>query len=359
MGHAGLRGRAGPGVRPGAAPERANRRQPGGEPGGNAAHTPAARRRQPGRDRHHRGRRRGGAGASTIAMALAQGLGLRDGGTTPHGVALVDGARRAELSMYHDVGDVIQGLPSWPRPTATAPAARRRSAACCSPSTTATTTCCSACAAAATRAAWQGPWPCVPGSTAWPHLPVCRGRPRPDVDREATTALDVGTATPWPSPWSTGPTHWSSSPAPTRRACMPWCASSTSSPRRACRSGACCPWSTGHHDRQSPAAGPPPRWPGSPSGAGATPRRSPPPVFVAEQRRPRRRAPRRTGVARHPGPAAVAGAGAPARRGGGPRGPARATPAPVLVGQLGTHLRTDHPHSVRRVDGDGHDSEVA
>jgi hypothetical protein len=43
----------------------------------------------------------------------------------------------------------------------------------------------------------------------------------------------------------------------------------------------------------------------------------------------------------------------------GPREPAAAVPAPVLVGQLGTHLRTDRPHSARRVDGGGPDSEVA
>ncbi|HTO01668.1 MAG TPA: hypothetical protein VL068_13445, partial [Microthrixaceae bacterium] len=47
----------------------------------------------------------GGSGSSTVAMALAQSLGSR------HGVALVDGARRAHLAMYHDVGDVIPGLP--------------------------------------------------------------------------------------------------------------------------------------------------------------------------------------------------------------------------------------------------------
>jgi len=52
----------------------------------------------------------GGAGASTVAMALAQGLATVDG-SLPHDVALVDGVRRADLAMYHDVGDVLPGLP--------------------------------------------------------------------------------------------------------------------------------------------------------------------------------------------------------------------------------------------------------
>lgn len=48
----------------------------------------------------------GGSGTSTIAMAVAQAL------APTHGrVALVDGARRADLALYHDVGDVIPGLP--------------------------------------------------------------------------------------------------------------------------------------------------------------------------------------------------------------------------------------------------------
>jgi hypothetical protein len=46
-----------------------------------------------------------GAGASVVAMALAQGLA---GGEET--VALLDGARRAQLAMYHDVGDVVPGL---------------------------------------------------------------------------------------------------------------------------------------------------------------------------------------------------------------------------------------------------------
>ncbi len=50
----------------------------------------------------------GGTGASTIAMALAQGLAESARGAP---VALVDGARQAHLAMYHDVGDVIPGLP--------------------------------------------------------------------------------------------------------------------------------------------------------------------------------------------------------------------------------------------------------
>lgn len=49
----------------------------------------------------------GGTGSSTIAMCIAQSLG--DG--TTRGVALVDGVRRGDLAMYHDVGDVIPGLP--------------------------------------------------------------------------------------------------------------------------------------------------------------------------------------------------------------------------------------------------------
>lgn len=50
----------------------------------------------------------GGAGVSTVAMAVAQGL--ADEGS--HGpTVLVDGARRSSLGMYHDVGDVIPGLP--------------------------------------------------------------------------------------------------------------------------------------------------------------------------------------------------------------------------------------------------------
>lgn len=48
----------------------------------------------------------GGSGASTVAMALAQAVAPTSGR-----VALVDGARRADLALYHDVGDVIPGLP--------------------------------------------------------------------------------------------------------------------------------------------------------------------------------------------------------------------------------------------------------
>lgn len=74
----------------------------------------------------------GGTGSSTVAMATAQsltgteadrtggsaggrsgaagrsGAGGRSGDTT---VALVDGVRRSQLALYHDVGDVIPGLP--------------------------------------------------------------------------------------------------------------------------------------------------------------------------------------------------------------------------------------------------------
>ena len=54
----------------------------------------------------------GGSGASTLSMALAQGLAASGGplGDAGGSVALADGARRADLAMYHDVGDVIPGL---------------------------------------------------------------------------------------------------------------------------------------------------------------------------------------------------------------------------------------------------------
>ncbi|MBS1838172.1 MAG: hypothetical protein JST64_10815 [Actinobacteria bacterium] len=48
----------------------------------------------------------GGSGSSTVAMALAQSC-AEDGDD----VVLVDGCRRGDLAMYHDVGDVIPGLP--------------------------------------------------------------------------------------------------------------------------------------------------------------------------------------------------------------------------------------------------------
>lgn len=48
----------------------------------------------------------GGSGSTTLAMALAQAF-ADDGRDT----VLVDGCRRADLAMYHDVGDVIPGLP--------------------------------------------------------------------------------------------------------------------------------------------------------------------------------------------------------------------------------------------------------
>lgn len=50
----------------------------------------------------------GGTGASTVAIALAQELG-RDSSAPM--VALADGARIADMAMYHDVGDVLPGLP--------------------------------------------------------------------------------------------------------------------------------------------------------------------------------------------------------------------------------------------------------
>ncbi len=50
----------------------------------------------------------GGVGSSTVAMALAQGLASHDESDS---VVLVDGTSRCELAMFHDVGDVIPGLP--------------------------------------------------------------------------------------------------------------------------------------------------------------------------------------------------------------------------------------------------------
>jgi len=48
----------------------------------------------------------GGTGSSTIAVATAQACAAAGQDTV-----LVDGCRRADLAMYHDVGDVIPGLP--------------------------------------------------------------------------------------------------------------------------------------------------------------------------------------------------------------------------------------------------------
>ncbi len=53
----------------------------------------------------------GGAGSSTIAMSVAQALARVAAGRPAPRVALVDGVRRGDLAMYHDVGDVIPGLP--------------------------------------------------------------------------------------------------------------------------------------------------------------------------------------------------------------------------------------------------------
>lgn len=66
----------------------------------------------------------GGAGSSTLAMALATGMGSSTGdrtlrratsssedSTTEVSTALADLTRSADLAMYHDVGDVIPGLP--------------------------------------------------------------------------------------------------------------------------------------------------------------------------------------------------------------------------------------------------------
>ena len=53
----------------------------------------------------------GGAGSSTVAMGIAQSLAHPGSDGTGARVALVDGVRRGDLAMYHDVGDVIPGLP--------------------------------------------------------------------------------------------------------------------------------------------------------------------------------------------------------------------------------------------------------
>lgn len=54
----------------------------------------------------------GGSGVSTMAMALATGLGARtDADDEPISTALADLTRTGDLAMYHDVGDVIPGLP--------------------------------------------------------------------------------------------------------------------------------------------------------------------------------------------------------------------------------------------------------
>ena len=57
-----------------------------------------------------------GAGTSMVAMAIAQNLAAALGPRSfaagaPMRVALVDGTRRASAAMYHDVGDVLPGLP--------------------------------------------------------------------------------------------------------------------------------------------------------------------------------------------------------------------------------------------------------
>jgi MinD-like ATPase involved in chromosome partitioning or flagellar assembly len=50
----------------------------------------------------------GGSGSSTVAMCVAQSLAA---GRPDGSVALVDGSRNGDLAMYHDIGDVIPGLP--------------------------------------------------------------------------------------------------------------------------------------------------------------------------------------------------------------------------------------------------------
>lgn len=52
----------------------------------------------------------GGSGTSTIAMSLAQAW-AATGTHAGNDTVLVDGCRRADLAVYHDVGDVIPGLP--------------------------------------------------------------------------------------------------------------------------------------------------------------------------------------------------------------------------------------------------------
>lgn len=53
----------------------------------------------------------GGSGTSTTAMALAQAAASPSGDVGAASVVLVDGGRRSDLAMYHDVGDVLPGLP--------------------------------------------------------------------------------------------------------------------------------------------------------------------------------------------------------------------------------------------------------
>lgn len=54
----------------------------------------------------------GGVGSSTISIAVAQALGDSGGpGGGTNQVVLVDGMPRGDQAMYHDVGDVIPGLP--------------------------------------------------------------------------------------------------------------------------------------------------------------------------------------------------------------------------------------------------------
>src|SRR5205807_836131 len=54
----------------------------------------------------------GGTGASTVAIALCQGLaeGKPRGATASGPVILADLARRAEQSMLHDTGDIVPGV---------------------------------------------------------------------------------------------------------------------------------------------------------------------------------------------------------------------------------------------------------
>jgi len=51
----------------------------------------------------------GGSGSSTVASALAQGL--SSASSLNNSVALIDGSRRSGLTVLHDPGDVLPGLP--------------------------------------------------------------------------------------------------------------------------------------------------------------------------------------------------------------------------------------------------------
>lgn len=55
----------------------------------------------------------GGSGGTTLAMGLASNLVAHPDGPDPRAdrIVLVDGARRSDMAAYHDIGDVVPGLP--------------------------------------------------------------------------------------------------------------------------------------------------------------------------------------------------------------------------------------------------------